>query len=216
MITVIKPNNVEAYQLLFEEASDILSGYERVYTYDVNKDYYYKTQDKTYEPITLEGKDETEKILDFANKLTDHKIYTPILNEDGTHKKNDQFISQLGITTLEEYYNWLPELKADKEGNPTKYTILPLLNNADKKISGGEEPFLIDANSRAIQIPAEFKKNGIAVQGDDLAEVVYFEVDRYFDAVDLNNCQIFIQWETPKSGNNAAIKSISDNYLRDI
>lgn len=134
-------------------------------------------------------------------------MYTPILNEDGTVKEPVAgFSPQLGITTLEEYFNWLPELKKGNDGKPTKYVVLPL-----------DEPhFIIDANSRAITIPADFKKNGIAVQGDDLAEVVYFEVDRYFDSMDLNNCEIFIQWETPKKANGSSVKSVSDVFIRDI
>lgn len=83
-----------------------------------------------------------------------------------------------------------------------KYTMLPL-----------DEPhFIIDANTRAITVPSEFKKNGIAVQGDDLAEVVYFEIDRYFDAVDFNNCEIYIQWELPKS----KTQGVCPAYTKDI
>lgn len=108
----------------------------------------------------------------------------------------------LGITTLEEYFSWLRNLSnIDK-----KYTVLPL----------DEEHFEINANTRAINIPASFKKNGIAVQGDDLAEVLYFKIDRYFDYMDLNNTDIFIQWETPKDANGNVIKSVSPAYIRDI
>lgn len=123
------------------------------------------------------------------------------------------FSPELGITTLEEYYNWLPDLKSvtvEENGvqvvKPTKFTVLPL----------DEEHFKINANTRAINIPADFKKNGVAVQGDDLAEIVYFEIDRYFDAVDLNNCDIYIQWEAPKDSNGEIKKGISDTYIRDI
>lgn len=70
-----------------------------------------------------------------------------------------------------------------------KYIVLPL-----------DEPhFIIDANTRAIGIPNEFKKNGIAVEGDDLAETIYFEIDRYFDSMDFNNCLIYVQCELPKT-----------------
>ena len=87
-----------------------------------------------------------------------------------------------------------------------KYTKLPL-----------DEPYFeINANTRAILIPNEFKKNGIAVQGDDLAEIIYFKIDRYFDYMDLNNCEIYIQWELPKGNNGQSIKSVSPAYIRDI
>lgn len=108
----------------------------------------------------------------------------------------------LGITTLEEYFSWLRNLSIiDK-----KYTVLPL----------DEDHFEINANTRAINIPASFKKNGVAVQGDDLAEVLYFKIDRYFDYMDLNNTDIFIQWETPKDANGNIIRSVSPAYIRDI
>lgn len=108
----------------------------------------------------------------------------------------------LGITTLEEYFSWLRNL-----GNINrKYTVLPL----------DEEHFEINANTRAINIPASFKKNGIAVQGDDLAEVIYFKIDRYFDYMDLNNTDIYIQWETPKDANGNQVRSVSPAYIRDI
>jgi hypothetical protein len=43
VITAIKAENVGAYKALFEEASDILSGYKRVRTYDSDvATYYYK------------------------------------------------------------------------------------------------------------------------------------------------------------------------------
>ena len=108
----------------------------------------------------------------------------------------------LGITTLEEYFSWIRNL-----GNISKkYTVLPL----------DEDHFEINANTRAINIPASFKKNGVAVQGDDLAEVLYFKIDRYFDYMDLNNCDIYIQWETPKAADGTTIKSASPAYIRDI
>lgn len=125
---------------------------------------------------------------------------------NGKDPNSYNFAPELGITTLEEYYNWLPEIKRDSKGNPTIFTKLPL----------DEAHFEINPNTRAITIPAEFKKNGIAVQGDDLAEVVYFMIDRFFDAMDLNNTEIYIEWETPKSKNGGGVKSVSETYLKMI
>ena len=112
----------------------------------------------------------------------------------------------LKISTLEEYFSWLQNLGDEKLGGDRKYTILPI----------DEDHFEINANTRAISIPASFKKNGVAVQGDDLAEVLYFKIDRYFDYMDLNNCDIYIQWETPKDADGKTIKSVSPAYIRDI
>lgn len=64
-----------------------------------------------------------------------------------------------------------------------------------------EKPFEIDANTRTIKIPDAFK-NGIGVQGDNFAEIIYFSIDRYFDATDLYTQEAFIQWEAPAQGAN--------------
>ena len=109
------------------------------------------------------------------------------------------------ITTIEEYFSFmgvLPHL-TDEAGRPVgkRYTILPL----------DEEVFEINANTRMITVPPSFKTNGISVHGDQVAEIVYFRIDRFFDATDLNEMDIYIQWETPK-GN----KGVSKEWVRDI
>lgn len=85
------------------------------------------------------------------------------------------------IDNLESFFGNIQEIaKLD-----TKFLRLPL-----------DEPlFEIDANSRKITIPSDFASNGLSVQGDHLAETVYFSIDRYFDYMDLNNCQIRINWK---------------------
>ena len=61
------------------------------------------------------------------------------------------------ITNLDEYFSHLNELVEIDE----KYMMLPL----------DEEPFVIDANSRIITVPNQFK-NGVGVTGDHLAEII--------------------------------------------
>lgn len=101
------------------------------------------------------------------------------------------------ISSLAEYFENIKSLVLiDK-----KYTILPV----------DEEVFEIDANARSIAVPDAFKKNGIGVQGDEIAEILYFKIARYFDATDLNETEIYIQWET-KEG----IKGLSKEWVRDI
>ena len=41
-------------------------------------------------------------------------------------------------------------------------------------------------------------------------------IDRYFDAMDLNNTEIYIEWETPKGKNGSVTKSVSETYLKMI
>ena len=57
-----------------------------------------------------------------------------------------------------------------------------------------EELFKIDANTREINIPKHFATHGVGVQGDEIAEILYFSIDRYFDAIDLADMKILIQW----------------------
>lgn len=200
MITAFNSSNQSDYKDLFAKASEYLSGFKSVQTYKDGEPYWVKNANNGFDKIKIEGETEEERRVFFANTLLLKKIYKQVRN------KAEGFVSELGITTLEEYYNWLPELKADAEGQPTVFTKLPL----------DEAHFEINANTRAIKIPDEFKKNGIAVQGDDLAEVVYFIVDRFYDAVDLNNTEIYIEWETPKGKNSTVTKSVSEPYLRII
>lgn len=112
-------------------------------------------------------------------------------------------LSEGEISTLELYFSRLGDLV---KTNNTKFVTLPL-----------DEPhFVINANTREIIIPDDFVKNGIAVAGDVIAENIFFEVDRYFDAQDLHNVsQIYIQWEVP-AANNQIRKGISVPWCKDI
>lgn len=96
-------------------------------------------------------------------------------------KASEDAGSPIQINNLESFFGNIQEIaKLD-----TKFLRLPL-----------DEPlFEIDANSRKITIPSDFVSNGLSVQGDHLAETVYFSIDRYFDYMDLNNCQIRINWK---------------------
>lgn len=206
MITAINADNATQYRSLFSEAEDMLRGYRSVTVFDTEVTEYFIKNGDNFEVLTL--KDGEELINRFfltingdpENKIPGQKVYV----QTGSGDPN----RIVRITSLEEYFHYLPELLAtDEQGNkiPTKFAILPL-----------DEPhFIINANTRAINIPADFKKNGVAVQGDDLAEIVYFEIDRFFDSMDLNNCDILIQWETPK-GPKGVIKGVSKEYVRDI
>ena len=120
------------------------------------------------------------------------------INADNVKKYSVLFnkaTAKLGtdISSLNEYFGHLREL-LDAEQDPDKYiqyVKLPL----------DEECFVIDANSRKISIPTNFQRNGIGVIGDHTAEVIYFQVDRFFDAIDLGggDVEIIIQWEGPNN-----------------
>ena len=106
------------------------------------------------------------------SKLAYQKLYEDI---------NKASNGEIQIDNLESFFGYIQEIgELDK-----KFLRLPL-----------DEPlFEIDANSRKITIPSDFAANGLSVQGDHLAETVFFSIDRYFDYMDLNNCNIRINWK---------------------
>lgn len=107
---------------------------------------------------------------------------------------------KIKVDNLEQFFGCLQEIVALPGGE--KYLRLPL-----------DEPmFEIDANTRKINVDATpFKANGLAVQGDHLAETVFFKIDRYFDTMDLDNTIIYVNWKMgAESGRDlCAIRSTS-------
>ena len=83
------------------------------------------------------------------------------------------------ITEPSEFRQRLQEIQ-----NSVKVTFTHLPSN--------EPRFIIDANSREINIPFEFSFLGVI--GDHKAETIYFEIDRYFDEVDLSKHTCVIQF----------------------
>ena len=123
-------------------------------------------------------------------------------------RKNPEW-ADVEINSLESYFsniNKLLNLKDKSVDYCRRYTILPL----------DENYFSIDTNTRMIEVPASFRKNGVGVQGDMGAETIYFKVPRYFDAVDLNNTDIYIQWQYTNSQNGQSEQGISHEWVRDI
>ena len=99
------------------------------------------------------------------------------------------------IRSLEDYFLYLTdiaELKIGAKEVPNAYLLV---------LPADEEIFAIDANTRAISVPAFVKKNGIGVYGDHRAEMIVLTVDRYFDHEDFLNDKIVINWNfTPAGG----------------
>ena len=83
------------------------------------------------------------------------------------------------ITDSKEYISFLKEIQ---NSGTTTYHALP----------STEPRFLINANNRKITIPSEF--SFLAVRYDHQAETVYFEIDRYFDDVDLSQHTCIVQF----------------------
>ena len=114
------------------------------------------------------------------------------------------------ISSLDEYYAYLRDLVdiADQTQEEKAFFVrLPL----------DEDVFAIDANTRNISVPASFARNGVGVQGDEMAEILYFTIDRYFDAMDLANSNVLIaiQWEA-RNAARETIAGISRNFGKDV
>ena len=109
------------------------------------------------------------------------------------------------INSLEELFQYMSFITNDKDA--CIYTRLPL----------DEEPFFIDADSRQITVPKDFATNGVSVQGDEVAEILFFKVNRFFDATDLNTCEIFIQWKSSETDQYGNFKQgVSRPWIQDI
>lgn len=114
---------------------------------------------------------------------------TQALNEHPSESRPEE----VSISTLNDYYAYLPdlmnfELHDNEDEDVHRYFA---------KVPLDEDYFKIDADTRTVTIPTAFARNGVGVQGDEIAEVVYFSIDRYFDSIDLASVDnIVIQWQT--------------------
>ena len=93
---------------------------------------------------------------------------------------------------MNTYFSWINDLLniteiGGEEFDGMKFSMLPV----------DEDVFEIDANTRRITVPDAFNKNGISVQTDEIAEVVYFKINRFYDATDLFNQDVMIEWIAP-------------------
>lgn len=81
------------------------------------------------------------------------------------------------IDSIHKYLDVISDIRVRSDSN--NYNLLRLPVEADEPI------FEIDANTREIAVPDVFKRNGLTVEGDVLAEIVYFRMARFFDMMDL-------------------------------
>ena len=197
MITYIDSENRQDYTVLFNKASTKLGLMPIVKqsrdpdTHETVKEYFKKTWDTTNQV----WKDiECDYTID---EQTGKKVYA------GIDTENDVFTDIKPIASLNEYFQHIKDLAGlaigqGRSGSDPYFLRLPL-----------DEPFFeINANTRGITVPGELSQ--IAVRGDKLAEVVFFRIDRYYGAIDLNTRHIYIEWELPDG-----TKGISRDFLRD-
>lgn len=204
MITYINKANADKYRVLFSDAVKALQ------THDSNGNLV--GEPGAGDPVISSQPIYQEVVLtaeDFAGG--DYYIWDEgssgwvITELDAVFDENARYAIKIeaegAISTLEEYFSYIADLRAINK----RYTILPL----------DEEVLEIDANKRTITLPSAFKANGIAVQGDEVAEILYFKINRFFDMDDLSTKDIFVQWKAPKDSEGNQVEGVSVPWVID-
>ena len=175
----------DLYYELFETATKALKDFKSNWIYDIDDDNPYPKSTGEYYYKLENGIEKKVELSEFQDLQEEVKAIYEELDLDNDGK----------INSLEDYFSVLRTLSL---GFDTNYQILPI-----------DEPnFIIDLNTRSIKPP---KGDYVyAVVGDDLAETLYFETDRYFDNVDLNDMTIAIVVNTGKE------KYLVPTSVRDI
>lgn len=113
-------------------------------------------------------------------------------------EENDPGAKDKKISSLKQYFHYIKDLAGIDE----KYLMLP----ADEDIID------IDANTREINIRNTiFSTAGVGVQDDEIAETIFFRIDRYFDATDLAPLSILFHWKTADGE-----EGVTSNFCKDI
>ena len=179
MITFVNKANADKYSFLYSQASQDLR------THDANgREVPMGSSDALLQFTELTG-DKAITIDEYEPGryyVKNDGIYTICMDEKEDFNAEQVYYLSDDITSLDEYFSYIVELNKISK----RYTILPL----------DEEVFEIDANTRTITVPNSFKTNGISVQGDEVAEIVCFRINRFFDAIDLALRDIYVEWKS--------------------
>lgn len=195
MITYVNKANADKYSFLYSRASEDL----RTHDSNGNKVQYGDSNAvKGFDPVTLTAESYTPGRYFIEDAEKGYVLCT----ENSFDASKSYFISD-DITSLDEYFSYIVQLNEINR----RYTILPL----------DEDVFEIDANSRTITVPKSFASNGIAVQGDEIAEIVYFKINRFYDAIDLDTKDIYIQWRSAATdAEGKPIDGVSVPWVKDV
>lgn len=182
MITKVTSANYDAYTLLFNQADTALKEFNGEPTteflevatdaeFNPNIQYF----NENYSPVTFEaGGSFADSEEAFEGRDLTKKWF--VLNETV-------------IYDLDTYFGRL-ELLSDIDYGFLRLPIdEPTFDIVDDLKNG----------RRVIDVPQDFAKNGISVQGDETAEILFFSIDRYYDSTDLwaEGMNYIIQWKSP-------------------
>ena len=203
MVTKITESNNEFYETLFKEVSEILKTFVSTYITEAKGKISEKDSSETTFILVNDGiisvKQETGIITDIilnSNIENPYVHYNMGIPEEVDLTENKEIAIQLcqayidvgqgDVKGLEEYFGIIETITHCID---TNYQILPLVAQDGEWVKD-EEPFIIDADTRIIKVPNN--NCTYAVSGDDLAETIYFVIDRYFDKVDLTTKNIAV------------------------
>lgn len=140
-----------------------------------------------------------------------------LLQEKG--KLSEESIAAEKFTSLEEYFMYIGDLAKIHhdcvrgtlaEGDKTTWNARFAQYSKYLMIPIDEDYFKINANTRTISVPSIFASSGVSLVGDQRAETLIFEIDRYFDFVDLLRTNIYAQWTNPDGEDGATLISLID------
>ena len=197
MVTKITDNNNEFYEQLFKEVSDSLENFIKNHISSAKNSQSINIITVADSSITVEeANDSIVTSVEISNPNYTHYIMGEPNFIDLNVDSNKYIAIQLcqayidvghdGIEGLEEYFGIIETITNCIN---TNYQILPLIARDGEWIKD-EVPFVIDANTRVINPPNN--NYTYAVSGDDLAETIYFTIDRYFDNIDLSTKNIAV------------------------
>lgn len=199
MITTITESNARDYTILFSEAVSELMNHE--------KEGYAPATQNTAKTNFAIGPVEVASLT--AETYEPNKYYRwdesaekYVLANEATFDPSVEYLSAPEISSLNQYFSHMQDLGLIN----TRYTVLPL----------DEPTFDINTNTREITVPKHFRDNGISVQGDEIAEILVFKVDRYFDFKDLDTSEIFIQWRSSTPKEDGFVEGVSVPYFKDV
>lgn len=213
MITKITTANADKYRALFAKATNALSVYDSQG---------HKPGQEGYSGPVISGSSYVQVDIDPSNYIAGEVWYGTgartvddkgVVSYEGYKQtelsehfdENKEYFVEIKdgqITSLEEYFQYIKDLCLI---SPI-FTVLPL----------DEAMFEIDANARTIKVPEVFQKNGVSVQGDQISEILYFKIDRFYDMEDLHGCDIFIEWRTPADANGKVYEGVSKPWAIDL